>query len=263
MRNISAPQRSHNTLSSLFEAHRGAAAARRSIGGGLFGSGIAEDYKLKSMDDRSAREHMVATQIAARGIDDERVLQALREVPRHLFVPPNLRRDAYDDCPLPIGEGQTISQPYIVASMTALLGVEPSHHVLDVGTGSGYQAAILARLARSVVTIERHRPLAERAAKTLTEIGATNVEVIIGDGSEGYPPRAAYDRILVAAGSPTVPDALKAQLAPGGRLAIPIGPSGFQRMTLVERRGDAFHVIEGEGCVFVPLVGRSAWPSGE
>jgi protein-L-isoaspartate(D-aspartate) O-methyltransferase len=263
MRNISAPQRSHNTFSSWRDGHPCAAAARVSIGAGLFGSGIAEDYKLKSMDDRSAREHMVATQIAARGIDDERVLQALRDVPRHLFVPPDLRHDAYDDCPLPIGKGQTISQPYIVASMTALLGVEPSDHVLDVGTGSGYQAAILARLARSVVTVERHRPLAERAANVLAEIGATNIEVIVGDGSDGYPPRAPYDRILVAAGSPTVPDALKGQLAPGGRLVIPVGPSGFQRMTLVERRADGFRVLEGEGCVFVPLVGRSAWPAAE
>ena len=131
---------------------------------------------------------MVATQIAARGIDDERVLQAMTEVPRHLFVPEHLRGEAYEDRPLPIGEGQTISQPYIVASMTALLRVDPTHRVLEIGTGSGYQAAVLARLARSVVTIERHAPLARRAAMLLSEIGATNVEVVVGDGSEGYPP---------------------------------------------------------------------------
>jgi protein-L-isoaspartate(D-aspartate) O-methyltransferase len=263
MRNISAPQRSHNTFSSWRDGHPCAAAARVSIGAGLFGSGIAEDYKLKSMDDRLARERMVATQIAARGIDDQRVLQAMRDVPRHLFVSLQHRHDAYDDHPLPIGEGQTISQPYIVAAMTALLGVEPTHHVLDVGTGSGYQAAILGRLARSVITVERHAPLAERAAKVLTDIGATNVEVVVADGSDGYGPRAPYDRILVAAGTPSVPDALKAQLAPEGRLVIPVGPAGFQRLTLVERRGEGLRVIEGEGCVFVPLVGRSAWPAGD
>jgi protein-L-isoaspartate(D-aspartate) O-methyltransferase len=252
MRNISAPQRSHNTFSS--SAHLRAVEAGLFTGACLFGSGIEEDYKLKSMETLPARARMVATQIAARGIDDERVLQAMTEVPRHL------RGEAYEDRPLPIGEGQTISQPYIVASMTALLRVDPTHRVLEIGTGSGYQAAVLARLARSVVTIERHAPLARRAAMLLSEIGATNVDVVVGDGSEGYAPGAPYDRILVAAGAPSVPDALKAQLAANGRLVIPIGPPALQRMTLIERLGETFDVREGEGCVFVPLVGRSAWP---
>jgi len=203
---------------------------------------------------------MVATQIAARGVKDVRVLQALRDVPRHLFVPPHLRDDAYDDRPLPIGEGQTISQPYIVASMTELLDVQPPHRVLDIGTGSGYQAAILARLAQAVVTIERHAPLAERARDIFAALDIRNVDVIVGDGSDGHAPLAPYDRILVAAGAPRVPEALKAQLAEGGRLVIPVGPSGFQRLTLIERAGNAFTETAGEGCVFVPLVGRSAWP---
>lgn len=205
---------------------------------------------------------MVAQQIAARGIQDERVLQALHDVPRHLFVPDSLCEDAYDDRPLPIGEGQTISQPYIVAAMTVLLAVEENHRVLDIGTGSGYQAAVLARLAAHVITIERHAILAERAKQVLSLLGFTNVEVVVGDGSEGYAPGAPYDRILVAAGTPAIPDGLKAQLADGGRLIIPVGPAGFQRLTLVERRGEARVETSGEGCVFVPLIGRGGW-SGE
>jgi protein-L-isoaspartate(D-aspartate) O-methyltransferase len=213
------------------------------------------------MDLARARAEMVATQIGARGVDDERVLQAMTDVPRHLFVPDHLRDDAYDDRPLPIGEGQTISQPYIVASMTATLAPEPHHRVLDIGTGSGYQAAIFARLAGHVVTVERHAPLAARAKDLLASLGLTNVEVIVADGSEGYPARAPYDRILVAAGAPAVPHALKAQLADGGRLIVPVGPSGFQRLTVIDRQGDSFTEREGEGCVFVPLVGRQGWPA--
>jgi protein-L-isoaspartate(D-aspartate) O-methyltransferase len=204
---------------------------------------------------------MVATQIAARGIANERVLQAMRDVPRHRFVPPHLQGDAYDDRPLPIGEGQTISQPYIVAVMTESLALAPNHHVLDIGTGSGYQAAILARQAAAVVTIERHAPLAARAKEVLASLGIRNVDVVVGDGSEGYPPRAPYDRILVGAGAPAVPETLKQQLADGGRLVIPVGPAGFQRLTVIERHGESFKEKEGEGCVFVPLIGRHGWPS--
>jgi protein-L-isoaspartate(D-aspartate) O-methyltransferase len=213
------------------------------------------------MDLIEARAEMVATQIAARGIHDERVLQVMHDVPRHLFVPERLQADAYDDRPLPIGEGQTISQPYIVASMTASLAPEPHHRVLDIGTGSGYQAAILARLAAHVITIERHPPLALRAQGVLASLGIANVEIVVADGSEGYAPGAPYDRILVAAGAPAVPAALKHQLADGGRLIIPVGPSGFQRLTVIERKDETFTEREGEGCVFVPLVGRNAWPS--
>jgi protein-L-isoaspartate(D-aspartate) O-methyltransferase len=224
---------------------------------------MEEDYKLNSMDLLRARERMVTTQIVARGVTDSRVLAVLREVPRHEFVPEHVRHEAYEDRPLPIGEGQTISQPYIVAAMTAALAPEAAHRVLEIGTGSGYQTEILARLARWVVTIERHAALSARAAGILAARGIENVQLLVGDGTEGYPPGAPYDRILVAAGAPAVPDALKAQLADGGRLVIPVGPSGFQQMVLVERQGDRFREQNGEGCVFVPLIGRHGWPASE
>ena len=208
----------------------------------------------------AVRQPSIASQIEARGIRDERVVEALRHVPRHLFVAPAARDEAYDDRPLPIGSGQTISQPYMVAIMTATLGVEPSDRVLEIGTGSGYQTAILARLAREVISIERHEALAERAAATMKELGITNVEIVTGDGSRGYAATQPYDRILVTAGAPAVPDSLKAQLSDGGRLVIPVGPGRFQHLILVERNGAAFTETEGEGCVFVPLIGAEGWP---
>jgi protein-L-isoaspartate(D-aspartate) O-methyltransferase len=211
------------------------------------------------MDVASARQHMVDQQIAARGVRDARVLDAMRAVPRHLFVPPHLQAEAYDDRPLPIGEGQTISQPYMVASMTEALSPEPHHRVLEIGTGSGYQTVVLARLAASVLTIERHAALAERARARFGELQIANVEVIVGDGTDGYATAAPYDRILVTAGAPHVPAPLKAQLADPGRLVIPVGPPGFQRLTTVERRGNDWTETAGEGCVFVPLVGRAGW----
>ncbi len=184
----------------------------------------------------------------------------MRDVPRHLFVPEAVARDAYEDRPLPIGEGQTISQPYMVAAMTAALAPGPADRVLEVGTGSGYQAAILARLARSVVTIERHPALAARARAAMDALGITNVRVVVGDGSNGYPDEAPYDRILVTAGAPAVPESLKDQLADGGRLVIPVGSEGLQHLIVVERQGAAFATVEGEGCVFVPLIGQHGWP---
>jgi protein-L-isoaspartate(D-aspartate) O-methyltransferase len=211
------------------------------------------------MDVASARQQMVDQQIAARGVRDARVLDAMRAVPRHLFVPPHLQAEAYDDRPLPIGEGQTISQPYMVASMTEALSPEPHHRVLEIGTGSGYQTVVLARLAASVLTIERHAALAERARARFVELQIANVEVIVGDGTDGYATAAPYDRILVTAGAPHVPAPLKAQLADPGRLVIPVGPPGFQRLTTVERRGNDWTETAGEGCVFVPLVGRAGW----
>jgi protein-L-isoaspartate(D-aspartate) O-methyltransferase len=213
------------------------------------------------MDPRLARERMVATQIAGRGVHDERVLRAMREVPRDAFVPAPFKDDAYEDRPLPIGDGQTISQPYIVAAMTVLLEPGAEDHALEIGTGSGYQAAILAMLVRSVVSVERHASLAARAVETLASLGITNVEVIVGDGSEGYLPRAPYNRILVAAGAPEIPAHLQDQLSDGGRLVIPVGPPSFQRLTVVDRRGGSLVRTDGEGCVFVPLVGRSGWPT--
>jgi protein-L-isoaspartate(D-aspartate) O-methyltransferase len=270
MRNISVPHRSHRTLSSPVRAQRGGAAAgldlmgwaRRFCGTSLVGSGIAEDYKLNAMDLPEARERMVATQIAKRGVHDARVLAAMRDVPRHLFVPDAARRDAYDDRPLPIGDGQTISQPYIVAVMTATLAAGPTDRVLEIGTGSGYQAAVLARLARSVVTVERHAGLAARAAEILAALGISNVRVVVGDGSHGYPDEAPYERILVTAGAPAIPEALKAQLADGGRLVIPVGSAEFQQLIRVDRQGAVLTELEGEGCVFVPLVGEHGWRDG-
>lgn len=212
------------------------------------------------MDDTARRHRMVEAQIAARGVRDARVLDAMREVPRHLFVPEPLRHDAYADRPLAIGEGQTISQPFMVALMTEALAVRGTDRVLEIGTGSGYQTAVLARLASRVITIERHAPLAERARHVLDLLGVTNVDVVVGDGTEGAPREAPFDRILVTAGAPAIPDALRLQLADGGRLVIPVGPSGFQHVTIVERDGERFSTRQGEACVFVPLIGRHGWP---
>jgi protein-L-isoaspartate(D-aspartate) O-methyltransferase len=188
------------------------------------------------------------------------VLDALREIPRHRFVPGASERDAYDDRPLPIGEGQTISQPYMVAVMTASLDPRADDRVLEIGTGSGYQTSILARLARRVVSIERHETLARRAAAVLAELGLDNVHVVVGDGTEGYLPDAPYDRILVTAGAPVVPDSLTAQLADSGRLVIPVGPAGLQEILIVDRRGAEWSERRGEACTFVPLIGRFGWP---
>jgi protein-L-isoaspartate(D-aspartate) O-methyltransferase len=204
---------------------------------------------------------MVDSQIVGRGVSDPRVLAAMREVPRHLFVPESVQGEAYTDRPLGVGEGQTISQPYMVALMTETLAPEPDHRVLEIGTGSGYQAAILARLAAQVTTIERHPTLAARAGEVLHASGITNVEIIVGDGTEGHSDGAPYDRILVTAGAPAVPPALKAQLADGGRLVIPVGSSAVQYLEIIERAGDDFTERQGPPCVFVPLVGRHGWPA--
>ena len=213
------------------------------------------------MDDRMRRHRMVETQIAARGVRDERVLEAMREVPRHLFIPERVRDEAYDDRPLAIGEGQTISQPYMVAVMTEVLGAQETDRVLEIGTGSGYQTAILSRLAARVVSIERHAVLAARAESLLSSLGITNVEIHVGDGTEGRPDDAPFDRILVTAGAPGVPESLRQQLADGGRLVIPVGDTGFQHVTIVDRRGDHYAERKGDACVFVPLIGRLGWPN--
>jgi protein-L-isoaspartate(D-aspartate) O-methyltransferase len=199
-------------------------------------------------------------QLVARGIRDTRVLDAMRRVPRHKFVEHETQGLAYADRALPIGDGQTISQPYMVAAMTEALRLHGRERVLDVGTGSGYQAAILAELAREVVTIERRPELADAARKRLDSLGYRNVRVLVGDGSVGYVDDAPYDGILVAAASPRVPESLKHQLADGGRLVIPVGPPDQQRLTIVCRDGDRFVESVHEGCVFVPLVGAEGWP---
>lgn len=209
------------------------------------------------------RERMVREQLEARGISDRRVLEALRELPRHLFVPPDLAPEAYSDSPLPIGSGQTISQPYMVAWMTELLGLEGREKVLEVGTGSGYQAAVLGRLAREVVSIEKHEGLAVKARELLGALGMDNVRVLVGDGSAGLPGEAPFDAIIVTAGAPSIPRPLEEQLADGGRLVIPVGPSGMQELTLVVREGERLVRREMGGCVFVPLVGRHGWKRGK
>lgn len=204
---------------------------------------------------------MVETQIAARGVRNPRVLEAMRATPRHLFVAETLRREAYDDRPLPIGDGQTISQPYIVAIMTEALAPGPDDRVLEIGTGSGYQTAILARLCREVISIERHGSLAAAAQAVLEGMGIANVRIVVADGTQGWAASAPFDRILVTAGAPAVPDMLRQQLADGGRLLIPVGPASIQHLTVIERTGETFVERQGEACVFVPLIGTHGWQS--
>lgn len=208
---------------------------------------------------QAERESMVANQIERRGISDQRVLAAMRSVPRHLFVPEEARADAYRDSPVRIGSGQTISQPYIVAVMTALLKVNAGHKVLDVGTGSGYQAAVLGEIGAEVFSIERHPELAARAENLLDELGYQNIRVFVGDGTEGLEDFAPYDRILVAAAAPSVPQPLLDQLADGGRLIIPVGSRFGQHLEIWVRRGDVFHRTQDIGVMFVPLVGKQGW----
>lgn len=207
------------------------------------------------------RAEMVEHQLRRRGIRDERVLAAFLKVPRHLFVRPHDRWQAYEDHPLPIGYGQTISQPYIVALMTELLELRGDERVLEVGTGSGYQAAILAELAREVVTIERIPELAKRAQKVLSDLGYTNVRVLIGDGSLGVPEFAPYDAIIVTAAAPRPPKPLMEQLKDGGRLVIPIGDRQLQELVRFIRRGDEWHEERYGPCLFVPLIGKESWGS--
>jgi len=210
-------------------------------------------------DYRNERESMVKNQIKARGIKDKRVLQAMKSVPRHLFLPAEARKYAYGDSPIRIGSGQTISQPYIVALMTELLEVHDDHRVLDVGTGSGYQAAILAELAAEVHSIERHTALAERAEETLKNLGYDQVHVHIGDGTKGYPSASPYDRIIVAASAPKVPGPLLNQLADGGRLVLPVGSRFSQHLEIWDREGEDFRKSSSIPVVFVPLIGDQGW----
>lgn len=202
---------------------------------------------------------MVERQIAARGITDALVLAAMRDVPRHLFIPPPYDRNAYDDCPLPIGNGQTISQPYIVALMTELLGVGPGDTVLEIGAGSGYQAAILSRIVRRVTTIERLSPVAALARENLAALQIENVEIIEGDGTLGHPPSAPYDAILITAATPEVPEPLLVQLAEGGRLVAPVGGREIQELVRIIRKGRTYDRSYFGGVRFVPLIGRHGW----
>ncbi len=203
---------------------------------------------------------MVESQIRRRGIRDERVLEAMRGVPRHEFVLPAHVGAAYEDRPLPIGESETISQPYIVAAMTAAARVQPGDNALEVGTGSGYQAAVLASLGAKVHTVERNFQLAESARARLARLGFGTVEVTWGDGTEGLPAAAPYQIILVTAASPEIPAPLTEQLDDGGRLVIPVGDLSHQDLKLIFKQGGQFATRFLDPCQFVPLIGRYGWP---
>ena len=207
------------------------------------------------------RAAMVGSQLRRRGIADERVLAAMGTVPREAFVEPSARWMAYDDAALPIAAGQSISQPYMVAQMTELLAVEPGDRILEIGTGSGYQAAILATLGAEVLSIERHAELAEAARLRLAALGLDDrVTIRVGDGSVGAAADAPFDGIVVTAAAPRIPEALLDQLAEGGRLVIPVGSRSRQRLILATRRGNDWEQHSEGDCVFVPLVGAGGWP---
>ena len=217
-------------------------------------------FKKKKPDDfDKARVRMVEDQLVARGISDERVLQAMRQVPRHLFVPESRRSHAYHDRPLSIGYEQTISQPYIVAYMTALLKLTGEEKVLEIGTGSGYQSAILCQVARQVISIECINELANSATKTLTSLGYDTVKVVLGDGSFGLPDEAPFDAIMLTAAAPEIPMPLCHQLTDGGRLVGPIGSRYDQTLVRLRRRGDDWERETLGPVIFVPLVGEHGW----
>jgi protein-L-isoaspartate(D-aspartate) O-methyltransferase len=211
------------------------------------------------IDYTEARNSMVERQLVFRGIRDRRVLAAMREVPRHFFVDEALRDEAYDDTPLPIGNGQTISQPYMVAIMTELLDLQGDEIVLEIGTGSGYQAAVLSLLAKWVYTIERHADLSERAQKALKEFGYDNVTLVVGDGTQGKPDTTPYHGIVVTAGAPEIPKVLIDQLAESGKLVIPVGDRFSQTLKRVVKTPAGPKVESFTGCRFVDLVGKYGW----
>jgi len=225
--------------------------------------GLARKTKKRySMDFNTERQRMVENQLKTRGITNFRVLEAMRKVPRHRFVPPGLISSAYYDGPLSIGEGQTISQPYMVALMTECLELKGEGKVLEVGTGSGYQTAILAELAKEVYTIEIHKSLSDKARQLLTALGYDNIEFRIGDGSKGWEEESPFGGIIVTAGSPDIPSTLQDQLTDGGRLVIPVGSRFLQTLYRITRVGDSFHKEAFTSCVFVPLVGEHGWKAG-
>jgi protein-L-isoaspartate(D-aspartate) O-methyltransferase len=211
---------------------------------------------------RAERRRMVTQQIAARGVRDRRTLAAMVAIPRHCFVPPTLADAAHDDAPLPVGHGQTISQPFMVALMTAALAPRRRDRVLEIGTGSGYQTAILAHLVRRVYTIERLPALAEAARRRLADLGLANVEYRVGDGSMGWPEAAPFDGILVTAATPAIPEPLAAQLALGGRIAVPVGDLALQELVVGVQSPDGLVTRDAGACRFVPLIGRHAFPEG-
>jgi len=211
-------------------------------------------------DESEGRRHrMVEHQIRRRGVRNARVLAAMERIPRHRFVPEKLRDYAYDDSPLSIGDGQTISQPYMVALMTENVAPERDDRVLEVGTGSGYQTAILAELVQEVYSIERIPALAERAERLLSRLGYKNISIRVGDGSQGLCEEAPFNGILVTAGAPEIPEPLVEQLEVGGRLVIPIGGAYHQTLYTVIKEEEGIRKVAGTGCVFVPLIGTHGW----
>jgi protein-L-isoaspartate(D-aspartate) O-methyltransferase len=208
------------------------------------------------------RAQMVEGQLRARGIGSETVLEVMGEIPRELFLPPDQRSQAYEDQALPLALGQTVSQPYMVAVMTEALDLQPTDRVLEVGTGSGYQTAVLARLASEVFSVERLPQLSSGAEGVLRELGCENVRLKVGDGTLGWPEEAPFDAILVTAGAPRVPESLKTQLAEdGGRLVIPVGDRFIQELVRVTRNGEDFALKHLLSCRFVPLLGSEGWES--
>lgn len=209
-----------------------------------------------------SRRRMVQDQLVLRGVRDPRVLKIMGEIPRHLFVDPGLAEQAYMDAPLGIGQGQTISQPFTVGMMTAALGLTGSETVLEIGTGCGYQTSVLAPLAKQVYTIERLKPLALSARRVLRQLGYKNIVLRVGDGSQGWPDKAPFDAILVAAGSPQIPTPLVEQLAEGGRLVVPVGDEINQNLMRVRRKNGRILVDNLGPCRFVRLVGEFGWRKG-
>jgi protein-L-isoaspartate(D-aspartate) O-methyltransferase len=205
------------------------------------------------------RLKMVEYQIEARGIRDKRVISVMKEIPRHLFVPKPYDKSAYEDCPLPIGNGQTISQPYIVALMTELLALQPTDSVLEIGTGCGYQAAILGALVQQVTTIERIPEVAQLAKDNLSGAGIKNVDVIVGDGTLGYPQNVPYDGIIITAATPSIPPPLVDQLAEGGRLVAPVGARDIQELIRLRKKDGSIIEEDHGGVRFVPLIGECGW----
>ena len=202
---------------------------------------------------------MVERQIEARGIHNPRILAAMRDIPRHLFIPPPYDRAAYDDCPLPIGNGQTISQPYIVAVMTELIRPEPNDNVLEIGAGCGYQATVLTALVKKVTTVERIPAVAGLARQNMAELNVANVEIIVGDGTLGYLKNAPYNGIIITAATPTVPGPLIDQMADGGRLVAPRGGRDIQELVVLEKHGSRVTESLHGGVRFVPLIGEHGW----
>jgi protein-L-isoaspartate(D-aspartate) O-methyltransferase len=224
---------------------------------------MAEAMVRESKGDgfQSQRQWMVESQLRKRGIRDLRVLDAMARVPRHEFVAEQFRSEAYDDHPIPIGEGQTISQPFIVARMLEVLELSPSDVVLEIGTGSGYQTALLSELTQHTYSVERHEGLAQTAERTLARLSYNNITISIDDGSAGLAESGPFDAIVVSAAAPEIPPALVEQLREGGRMAIPVGPSHSQELLLVRKRNGNSEIMRLEACRFVPLIGTNGYAS--